>query len=201
VTGQGAVLRVSSTRAVGKVAAVATIWGSETRIAKAYFALVSSHKLNFVGNQHRPCLHRLASPAGCQSCDRGGRGMDSDELVSILKQKFQGVDREVIRAVLEDNDNRLAAAEEALRAVATRQGSSGTGPSGRPVRLSCSAEISAWRSAFLGRTATLAFTQPSQHGNHAPESLCLRSHPRGSVCTGADLHQRLLLSSFCGCFA
>ena len=62
--------------------------------------------------------------------------MDSDELVSILKQKFQGVDREVIRAVLEDNDNRLAAAEEALRSVATRQGGSGTGPSGRPVRLS-----------------------------------------------------------------
>jgi len=42
VTGQGAVLRVNSTRAVGKVAAVATIWGSETRIAEAYFAIVLS---------------------------------------------------------------------------------------------------------------------------------------------------------------
>ncbi len=94
--------------------------------------------------------------------------MDSDELVSILKQKFQGVDREVIRAVLEDNDNRLAAAEEALRAVAARQGGSGTGPSGRPVRLKFSAEISAGRSAFLGRAATLALTQPSQRGSHAP---------------------------------
>ena len=116
--------------------------------------------------------------------------MDSDELVSILKQKFQGVDREVIRAVLEDNDNRLAAAEEALRSVASRQGGSGTGPSGRPVRLCFSAEISAWRRAFLGHAATLVPTQLGQHGNHAPKRLSERSHPRGSVRTGVDQNIR-----------
>lgn len=60
--------------------------------------------------------------------------MDAEELVSILQDKFSGIDRQVIRAVLEENDNRLAAAEEALRSFSTRQNSGGAGPSGRAVR-------------------------------------------------------------------
>lgn len=60
--------------------------------------------------------------------------MDAEELVSILQDKFTNIDRQVIRAVLEENDNRLAAAEEALRSLSTRQDSGGAGPSGRPVR-------------------------------------------------------------------
>ena len=64
----------------------------------------------------------------------GGRQMDVEELVSILQDKFTNVDRQVIRAVLEENDNRLAAAEEALRSLSARQDSGGAGPSGRAVR-------------------------------------------------------------------
>ena len=144
VIGHGAVLRVNSTRAVGTVAAVATIWGRDTRIAVTDFLqhdqrLFNSLLFDFVD----PAWPALIASQRAIPGDRGGRGMDSDELVSILKQKFPSVDREVIRAVLEDNDNRLAAAEEALRAVATRQGSSGTGTSGRPVRYESLRQISA----------------------------------------------------------
>ena len=76
---------------------------------------------------------------------------DSDDLhVSILHQKFQSLNKEVIRAVLEENDNRLAAAEEALRTMVARQGGSGTGPSGRPVRYDALQEISPRPRAIYG---------------------------------------------------
>ena len=58
--------------------------------------------------------------------------MDIEELVSILQDKFTTIDRAVIRSVLEENDNRLAAAEEALQSLSARQ--DGAGPSGRAVR-------------------------------------------------------------------
>ena len=112
--------------------------------------------------------------------------MDSDELVSILKQKFQGVDREVIRAVLEDNDNRLAAAEEALRSVATRQGGSGTGPSGRPVRHKVSAQISAGRRAYHACTVVLGSTQPCQHSDPACKRLLGDRIPARAYALKAD---------------
>lgn len=78
--------------------------------------------------------------------------MDVEELVSILHDKFTGIDRQVIRAVLEENDNRLAAAEEALRVLSTRQDSGGAGPSGRAVRAHPWSQITASEG-----TAALAF--------------------------------------------
>ena len=61
--------------------------------------------------------------------------MDKEDLVDLLLERYPTFSPDTIRAVLDQNDCRLSAAEQALEAMSSRQGTGGASTSAAGVRV------------------------------------------------------------------